>query len=401
MNTTHDPSRPAPWRAFTLIELLVVVTIIVAASVLLVPGFVRLLESTNYTNAVNTVSATLGQARASAIRTGRHTGVAFFYDTTADRASMQVIELLSAGGSGYLTAAPGYQVAGNYCQPFRPADGVAPVELPRGTGVYGLSYAVQRTRRLDNTVIQPNSPDGYWVDNGSIPGASLNGPTFQWYSGELLDEGQAPTATTGTGEQTPWLFPRSDPGWFTRTGANPWLTPRSQWGSSASEYRTAVRHAMTFCIIFDPTGSVVSATSEGGRALANAYIELPDEPKDEGAAVAGTRPALDSATLFDPENPGPSTAAEVGANHEVRLRGADTLAVVDLRRMERELGIRRPWLVRPTFNASRQPPRREDVNQQTFYSNENVRRVSSWIDRNAELLSFNRFSGNVVRRSPK
>ncbi|MBN8645314.1 MAG: type II secretion system protein [Planctomycetes bacterium] len=401
MITTPATTRSHPARAFTLIELLVVVTILVAASVLLVPGFVRLLESTNYTNAVNTVSAALGQARAAAIRTGRHTGVAFFYDTTTDRASMQVIELLSAGGSGYLTAAPGYQVAGNYCQPFRPAEGVAPIELPRGTGVYGLSYAVQRTRRLDNTIIQPSDPDGYWVDNGSIPGASLSGPTFQWYSGELLDEGQAPTATTGTGEQTPWLFPRNDPAWFTQTGVNPWLTPRSQWGSNATRYRTAVRHAMTFCVIFDPTGSMVSATGEGGRALVNAYIELPDEPKEEGLASPGTRLALDNVALFDPENNGPSGAVELGANPEVRVRAAETLAVVDLRRMERELGIRRPWLVRPTFNANRQPPRREDINVQTFYSNENVRKVSSWIDRNAELLSFNRFSGNVVRRTPK
>ncbi|MEO1130549.1 MAG: prepilin-type N-terminal cleavage/methylation domain-containing protein, partial [Planctomycetota bacterium] len=79
--------------AFTLLELLIVVSIIVIGATLLLPAFGRVIESVNYSSAVSTVTAALGNARALAIRNGRHTGVAFYFDIEREVCSVQVLEL--------------------------------------------------------------------------------------------------------------------------------------------------------------------------------------------------------------------------------------------------------------------------------------------------------------------
>lgn len=395
-------------RAFSLVELMIAVGIIVLASVVVVPGFTKLLESANYTSAVNTTASALGQARALAIRTQRYTAVAFLLDTQTETCTIQVLELLSAGGTGYLSNNPTNQETAS-CQPFRPADGQAPIELPKGFVIYGLSYAAQRTRTPAGDDV---SVEVCKIDNG-IRGS---GATFNWYSGELVDEGVAVTAA-GTGEMIPWLPPRSDPANYTRDGDDPWLTARD--GNPAPGQRSwtaqdtqAVRHAQTFAIIFDPTGAIVTATSDGGRPLTNAYLELTDSPVDRRPATPGPVRTLDCATNFDPENwrgcpPRNATAAaDPTPNPEVRLRAATALAVVDTQKLAKDVGLARPFLVRPQADLTKSPPRREDligVNvpgfSDAYFNSLMVRRISTWIDRNAEIITFNRATGGVNRRT--
>lgn len=375
-------SRPSA-PAFTLIELLVAITIIVLASIVIIPSFARLLESTNYANAVNTVSSAMGQARALAIRNGRYAGVAFLFDTVSERYTLQVLEIQSEGGTGYLTTRSGINEinVGTYCQPFRPAEGLAPIELPRGMGVYGLSYAITRRVGVDDTVRR------------------IDSRTLHWYCGEILDEGQSNPAG-GRIETVPWIFPRNDPRFFTVDGSNPWDLPRSQWGTSTADEVTAIRHASSFYVCFDPTGAMVTSTSDSSRSLVNAYIEYPERPVETNS-IANPRLPVDLPNNFDPENTGAAPAIEiVEPNPEVVLRAVSALAVVELSRLARETGIERPWLVRPTSLPEIQfAPKRLDVSQPLYFSDDFVRRISLWIDRNAEILTFNRFTGNVNRKA--
>lgn len=388
---------PRKRRAFTLLELLIAASIIALASIILVPGFARLIESTNYTNAVNTVTATLGRARSLSVRTGRYTGVAFLYDLTTQRYSMQVLELVSQGGSGYLTNVPSFQNAGAYCQAFRPAEGTTPVELPPGTAVYAMSYALTRTLKADRSALPASA---YQIDNG-VPGQGK--PTLHWYCGEIIDEGVQPGPNAG--ELYPWIFPRNDPAYFvdpktlTSTGGSIWPTDSNPMPAAAV---MAVRHCNTFAVFFDPGGSVVSATSEGGRAIQNAYIEFPGQPVDKAVAIAN-QVELDYPSNFDPERAFTvGSHQRVAPNPEVILRAATSLAVVDLNKLSRETQIEKPWQVRPRTRlaiggGSIQAPKRSDW-PDIYYSDDSVRRISRWIDRNAELLTFNRFSGAVSRR---
>lgn len=391
---------PAPGpilrRAFTLVELLVAVSIVALASVLLLPGFAKIIESTNYSSAINLTTAALGQARSLAIRNNRHAGVAFYFDYATETCTLQVIELQTAGGTGYLTSNVVFQTSGAYCQPFRPASGQAPVELPKGFCVYGLSFAAQRTRAPDNSALASNLMR---IDNGT----NGSGPTFHWYAGELVEEGVTPTATVG--EVTPWFPPRTDPSLYTTDGTNPWNTPRSAWGGRAQEFRTAVRHAQTFAIFFDPTGAVVSATSQGGDDLQNAYIELGDAPVDRAPTAPGPRLPLDQPNTFDPEFVSGSPV-DPSPNPEVRLRSAGALAVVDLARMSRDVQLPKAWLARPATPAANAPPRRTNLQgffangvNDAYFNNTMIKRISAWVDRNADVLTFNRFTGNVNRRS--
>ncbi len=389
------PGAGRPRRAFTLLELMVAVSIIVLASVLLVPGFVRLLESSNYANAVNTVSSALGQARALAIRTGRYTGVAFLYDIAADRFTLQVLEVSSEGGTGFLTDIPQYQTAGAYAQAFRPAEGQAPIELPGGVGVYGLSFALTRTKDAQG---QPLPRTAYQIDPGKA-----GTPTAHWYSGEILDEGVAPTATGG--EMYPWIFPRNDPAFFVNpqelVSTNYQVWPSVGGMAMDPAARAAVRHANSFAVFFDPGGSMVSSTSDGGRSLSNAFLEFPGAPLDKSIPVADARlkGELDNGAVFDPEGPwSGQTIVRCDPNPEVVLKAASALAVVDLGRLSRETGIDRAYMVRPTYRNKVQAPHRTGFADSVYYSDASVRKVSQWIDRNAEVLTFDRFSGAVARR---
>ena len=376
MPSPRLPSRsssPLRGAAFTLFELLVVVTIITLASVLIVPAVKTMSASANYTQAVNTVTAALGNARARAIRTGRATAVAFLFDTTANdgagQYTLQVLEVLGQGGAGYLTDRTGFQNDGTYAQAFRPAVGEANIPLPAGMGVYGLSYALE--------------PSGSKIDS----------ETFGWYAGEVLP-------VSGTQPKTyPWIFPRNDARMFLTPdpSGNNDVFPTTATAMTAPQ-RKAARSANSFMVEFDASGAVVAASNEGGRSLVNAYIEFPGEPYNLDLNVP-TPVELDNPANFDPEHAWQSPV-RAAPNPEVILRAAYSLAVVDLNKLAKTTRIEKPWMVRSSLGGTVNAPMRTDFTPSIYANDETVRTISSWIDVNAEVITFNRFSGTISRRPP-
>jgi prepilin-type N-terminal cleavage/methylation domain-containing protein len=354
-------------RAFTLLELLVAVAIIVVATLVAAPAVSNIIASNNYAASVNLVTTTLGNARAEAIRTGRPTAVAFLFDVETQRMSLQVLEL----ASDQAASLSGEAVGGawdefSYARAFVPALGSAPVLLPRGVAVFGLSYAVS-----------PESGDGSTLDGSS--------DTPHWYAGEIVDEGDA-------NESIPWLFPRNDVRLFADGSFE------SLWSGDAAD--AAVRSANTFMIQFSATGSVESVTSAGGVTTPNAYLELRDAP----LLTNGTDPdPVDDAFAFDPEV---GLDARIEPNPEVLLRSASRLAIVDLNRLTRELG---PVLTEANIDVRdggvwdlRSSGSLAPESSRTELSDDAVRDVSRWIDLNAEQVGFNRYTGTVLRReSPR
>ncbi len=353
--------------AFSLLEMLVVVSIIVLGGALLIPAFGKIISSTKYTSAINTVTATLGNARALAMRNGRETAVAFLYDVERDIFTLQVLELQQTGAA--LTDRVSAPNEHTYANAYRPAVGTVPVELPKGTGVFGLSFQ-----------IAPVSGVGSRIDNiGS-----------HWYSGDIINESQS--------QQTiPWLFPRNDVRMYLRltAGEDPWRLI-GVTGQSRPEVRRSMRQAFSFFVQFSRDGSVVQTASQGGISSVNAYIEWPDLPRDLSNPE---EPPFDKPNVFDPQAAATGVPLESRTpNPEVVLRAAAQLAVVDLRRMAESTGLERPWLVRsPTSAIPREAVIERD--RALYYSNDAVRLVNEFIDNNAEIISFNRFTGNVIRRA--
>lgn len=387
-------------RAFTLLELLVVGGIIILLIALTLPAVGRLVESSNYASAINAVVATLGQARAQAIRTGRPAGVVFLFDAELDQYSLLVVEYEERALSASLSdLAPTCGNVNTAAVAFRAVPGQVPVELPPRTGVFGLSFMhIQdqvRGRPLWDCQIDAR-------------------PTFAWYAGEIINGGNSDPDDN----ITPWVFPRNDPRLFVvretdkEFGVDPWdhLTGKdtSPALSDAASIQ-AIRSAESFMIQFSPEGVVTEATSLGGQDIADAYLEWPDTPRDLDGLL--TKP-YDAINSFDPENFGRNRTnpnSEINTdldesrrepNREVRLRSASVLAVVDLGRMQDGVGYRRPWLFRPGESKTVQPDwiwGNETLSSQD--KDDRVRAVSRWIDLNAEIIGFNRYTGNAIRRS--
>lgn len=368
-------------RAFTLLELLVVISIIVIATTVLLPAFGRLIESSNYASAINSVTATLGNARALAISTGRPTGVAFLFDAKREVYSLQALEVSGLQG-GVLTNRPVSTPDHVYCHAFRPAAGSAPVELPKRMGVYGLAF----------THVQ-----GSFRGTLQIDLKIDSQPTWQWYAGELIN-------ASSPNPITPWIFPRSDPRLFTaladgqQVGVDPWAALTGGTTSPAlsdPDAIAAVRNCTTFFIEFSANGSVVTSTRDGGQDTLNAYLELSAEPV-EVDSLSGE--PYDDPNRFDPENFGGLAPDKRMPNPEVMMRAASELAVVDLGRLAEGAGLRHPWLARPAGSRALQPPWLWDSALSGPEKDDKVREISRWIDLNAEVIGFNRYTGNVIRR---
>jgi len=396
--------RPSRNRGFTLLELLVVSGIILLLIAVTLPAVGRLVESSNYASAINAVTATLGQARAQAIRTGRPAGVVFLFDAEREQYSLLVVEYEERALSASLSSRAG-EISSSNAVAFRPVSGSVPVELPRRTGVFGLCFGhisgQQRGRILWDRRI-----DGF--------------PTYQWYAGEIINGGNGDPDD----DILPWVFPRNDPKLFViqangkEVGVDPWdhFTKVPPAGESATDpvitdnaAVQALRSAESFMIQFSPSGVVTETTALGGQDIADAYLEWPDSPRDRDGLV--TEP-YDAINTFDPENfgsdpsnPNQATTSDIPIrrrepNREVRLRSASVLAVVDLGRLQEGVGYRRPWLYRPSASKAVQPDwiwGGERPNNQD--KDERVRAVGRWIDLNAEIIGFNRYTGTAIRRS--
>lgn len=371
-------------RGFTIIELLVVISIILIAAVAILPAFGRLIESNNYASAVNAVTATLGAARTQAVRSGRRTGVVFLFDIKTEKTTLLIVEQhgSSSGSlSNQVAATNVNSITGAYAEVFVPAEGLAAVELPKGMGVFGLSSA------MESGTAQTTQPL-----------VTLPEPMWRWYAGDVLNSGNA----TVDDDVYLWLFPRNDPRLFTtkenasNVGVDPWLTLRGITTSPAiglNEAVAAVRNVTTFFIVFDSDGSVATSRRTGSAVYFDAYLELKDAPVDPTAPLT---PPIDDEYSFDPESVLQVPTARRAPNPEVVLRSADQLAIVDLARVSDGVGIPRAWLVRPALSRAPQP---QYLIDQRYFQDTTSRTLSRWIDVNAELISFNRYSGNVIRRT--
>ena len=364
---------PNPARAgFTLVELLVAMSIIVLVVAVVVPSFTTIVRSTNYSSAINLVSATLGKARNIAVERGRHTAVAFGFDTETERMTLTVLERLSAGG-GELTSERLGGCTDPGASPYAPTPD-APVVLPRGFAVAGLAPFS----------VAPCDPE-----------CAVDRVTSAWYQGHVLDPGEVD-------QRDLWLFPMDDPRRFVENdpsvgardfGVDPWDVILGLSASSAvseGDALAAVREAQSFLIVFAPDGSVVRAANDAGASTREAYIEFSNRGF-EGAFY-------DSDFLFDPENTDGRTPNDREANREVRLRSVEQLAVVDLAELASGVGIERPWYAAPECAAY---PRAAWLESRGYFSDDLARAVSEWIDENAEILSFVRYTGNVVRRTER
>lgn len=361
-------------RAFTLLELLVVVAIIILGTVLLIPAFGTIITSAKYTGAVNTVTATLGQARALAIRNGRETGVVFLFDVEREVFTMQVVELLQTGAA--LTERATAPSEHTYANAFRPALNTVPIDLPVGTGVYGLSF---------DTAPDPTT--------GARNGGRLDSITNHWYANEVYQR--------NGNDVIPWIFPRNDPRMYVEIpkGQSPWAPGPSATNAyfvGNNNVRRAIRQANTFFVQFSREGSIVDASTQGGITSVNAYLEFPDEPRDLDDPE---NEPFDKPNVFDPDAR-PSSNARQSDNPEVILRPVARIAVVDFAKMAQVSGIEKPWLVRPANSGE---PRLAVPNQgqtrQRYYNDNNTTVISSFIDNNAEIISFNRYTGNAIREA--
>lgn len=401
-------------RAFTIVELLVVIVIIAAATVLILPAASNVVQSNNYAAAINIVSSTLGNARARALSNARPAGVVFLFDSETERYSLQIIELEAQNGSLSDRARPSSVTQRDtYARAFRPAPGTPLVELPSGVAVFGLSFS-----------IAPNNVDP--ITGDPLIGDRIDNDTAAWYAGERLDSSSV-AGLPADQQEIPWLFPRNDPLLFLNDTDEPGsdggilqddATPDRDelWEASIgnNDAIRAVRHAMTFAIFFDASGKVVSADNSGAISTPNAFLELPEIPVDIDTNFAD-RIELDKRSVFDPEKglngsrtvDGASVSGnDVEPNPEVRLRSAHQLAVVDLRALRRGVGpvIRDTpvWFVRgetdnDDFVSISLPGSTDDGGPMTE-DDEAVNAISAWIDNNAEILSFNQYTGAVIRR---
>lgn len=369
---------------FTLIELLVVVSIITIGLSLVLPAFVRMTESNNYASAVNAVEATLRKAAGS----GREGGVVFLYDIHAKQYTLQLVEWVTDDGLVYDPVANqrpnDVAVRGAV---FRPVPGEAPVELPNGMGVYGMSFAHD--------------------DYGRSPAQNMFGPA-RWYEGEVVFEINAPPGLPARVERNSWLFPRNHVQFFmdnydpnTVNSSHP--TQFNDSRPNATPRQNPWNYAQTFFVRFTAGGEMVGSSAPGPR---DAYLEFDDLPHSVNPSVAPNTPGYvtDRARSFDPfqyELDNSITPPSWVYNPEARLRAVDLLAVVDLNRLAAETGVREPRFVRARVTGPQAPPRPGDKAQweaDPRDQNQPLFKINRWIDEFGEIVGFTRQTGKVVKR---
>lgn len=324
----------APRRAaFTLIELLVVMGIMLVLVVTTLPAFKAIQKSGRLSGASNSVATTLNNARSQAVREGRDVAVMFRFDTQRQVCSMEV---LRAEGVVYdADRLPNSRM--NAATVFVAVKGQAPVDLPRGAGVLGYGYGASRGN--------VSNYDNWYPDLGNL---------FRY--------------NTQSRKSDPWLQPRTDPRIIAVDNA-----------PSTDD----VRRLETFIIRFSPEGTVVSNAEELGSLArgGDGFLDI-DAPDSLNYRV--WNPGIETGNF--------NNLREKTIHAEYQLRAVPMLVVVDLFEMGNDLGLRQPWMVvgdgMPTSNDYM------DANTNTIVDQIEI---NDWIDLNASPISFNRFTGELMR----
>ncbi len=342
----QSPQRRSLIRAFTLIELMLAVGVIIALTVMTLPAFRAIQEGNREAGGVNAVSASLNSARSLAVRRGHDVAVMFLFDTKRQVCSMQLIEevhITPDAGDGF-----GESVI------FIPIKGIAPIELPQGAAVYGYGYGATR---ISNA--KTSNPWNWYTELG------------QYYeeSNNKLLEGR-----------DPWLFPRTDVRLFSQTYED-------------AQSDNSIPFTESFIVRFDPNGVIVSGTEElaaGPSSNANqAYLEL-------SHLHADNIPTWEDDWLqWTPRmlNRGNDQYELIP---EAQLRSVPFLAVVDLYKVAADTGIRAPWLALGEKHefASTNNPNNVDSDGDDL---EDHLEIDRWINENATVLTFNRYTGNIMK----
>jgi prepilin-type N-terminal cleavage/methylation domain-containing protein len=263
---------------FTLIELLVVIAVILTLVVTTLPAFRSIQKSGRVSGAINALSSALETARAMAVRDGRDVAVMVRFDEKTVTTSLEFLQMDSI-----VYDADRQNGGMNAATVFVPYPGLAPMELPKGAGVFGYGYGASRGNVTNK--------ENWYPDLGLL--YRYNGPTGR----------------------DPWLFPRTDFKVFDEESGN-------------------IDRLETFIIRFSPDGTIVTNAEELGSLArgGDAFYEL-DDRDDPGFARWNPR-VLNSGNLTEP-----------GVFPEYQLRAVPMVIVVDLYQMGDDLGIREPWRV--------------------------------------------------------
>lgn len=151
---THQ-ARPA---GFTLVELLTVMAIIAVMSLLVLPGFTRMISSNKEGAALNLIRAALVEAQVHAAQTQKYAGIRFQFDKNGWAAGRQYLVLIE-------------NITGDE---FRAAPNAKPTALPEGIGAIDYSMLVQYP--VNQTQINNNNNN--LSDNDTNPYGLLGSTTF-------------------------------------------------------------------------------------------------------------------------------------------------------------------------------------------------------------------------------
>lgn len=164
--------------------------------------------------------------------------------------------------------------------------------------------------------------------------------------------------------------------------SDPWLQPRTDPRVIAEDQEpntSDVQRLETFIIRFSPEGTVVSNAEELGSLArgGDGFLELDDPDHPEYFVW---RPQV---------RPGGNLREEV-VHAEYQLRAVPMLVVVDLLDMGADLAIREPWMAL----GQGYPVERSDANGNGV---EDQKEINDWVEANATPISFNRFTGELMR----
>jgi len=226
---------------------------------------------------------------------------------------------------------------------FVPAEGQSLIELPQGAGVFGYGYGATRMGDGNPT------PETWYEDLG------------EWYE------------TEEDPDLDPWLFPRTD--------------PRIDLDGNADIQDADLELLDTFIIRFSPEGTVVTNAEELGSGTlsgangGNGFIDI----RIPGDSDFGGHYRKWSPDITDVNGKDEPLA-------ECHLRCVPFLAVVDLYKLSAETGIRKPWLALGEYFS---------LGEERYDSDGDGERdhieIDFWIDTKGSILSFNRYTGAVMK----